>query len=259
MSAKRVILFHQDKVEARSRVRELKKAGYKSEWQAVSPQALRALREDPPAAVIIDLTRAPSQGRDIGIYIRHHKTTRKIAIVFVSGEPEKVSRIKSQLPDATYAQWRGIKSALRHAIQSVPAVPVAPKSLLAGYSTTPLAKKLGIRSGSIVVLVDAPRNVEKILVDLPEGVALKRRLSKNNDMMMWFVRSQRDMKARIRRIVPKVGNGGLWIVWPKKVPRISSDLSQDIVRRIGLSAGLVDYKVCAIDETWAGLKFARRR
>jgi hypothetical protein len=256
---KRVILLHSDPDKVGPHIRELKKTGYNVELQSVSPQALRALRENPPAAVIIDLTRAPSQGRDIGIYIRHHKTTRKVAVVFVSGEPEKVARIKRHLPDATFARWRGIKSALRHAIQSPPAVPIAPKSLLAGYSTTPLAKKLGIKPESIVVLIDAPRNIEKILFNLPKGVMLKRRFIKNNDMMIWFVRSQKDMKARIRQMFPKVGNGGLWIVWPKKVSRIPSDLSQDIVRRIGLSVGLVDYKVCAVDETWAGLKFARRR
>jgi len=259
MSAQRVILFHQDKVEARSRVRELKKAGYKSEWQAVSPQALRALRENPPAAIIIDLTRASGQGRDIGIYIRHYKATRNIPIVFVNGEPEKVARIKKHLPDATFAEWRGIKVALKRAIERPPAAPIIPKSLLAGYSTTPPARKLGIKPKSVVVLINAPCNVEKILPDLQEGVVIKRRLSKNNDMIIWFVESQRDMQRRIRKIVSMIGNGCIWIAWPKKNSVIPFDLSQKDVRAIGLNAGLVDYKVCSIDETWAGLKFARRK
>jgi len=259
MSAQRVILFHQDKVEARSRVRELKKAGYKSEWQAVSPQALRALRENPPAAIIIDLTRASGQGRDIGIYIRHYKATRNIPIVFVNGEPEKVARIKKHLPDATFAEWRGIKVALKRAIESPPAAPIIPKSLLAGYSTTPLARKLGIKPKSVVVLISAPRDIENFLPDLPEDVILKSRLNTNNDMMMWFVRSREDMKRCIEEIASCVSDGGLWIVWPKKESNISSDLSQKDVRAIGLNAGLVDYKVCSIDETWAGLKFARRK
>jgi len=258
MHTKRVIFFPGDPVEAKSQIRELKKIGYKVEWQSVNPQVLRDIRENPPAAVIIDLTRAPGQGRDIGIYIRHHKATRKVAVVFVNGEPEKVTRIKKHLPDAVYTEWRGIQNSLKRAIAHPPMKPRVPKSLLAGYSDTPLAKKLGIKPRSIVVLVDAPRNIGKVLIDLPKDVVLKRRLSKNNDMMIWFVRSQKDTRGRIREIASRVGNGGLWIVWPKKVSSISSDLSQKDVREIGLSVGLVDYKVCAIDKTWAGLKFARR-
>ena len=91
MHTKRVILFHRDSHEAESRIRELEKTGYKVDCQTVGLHTLRNIRENPPAAVIIDLTRAPSQGRDIGIYVRHHKSTREVAVVFVSGEPEKRS------------------------------------------------------------------------------------------------------------------------------------------------------------------------
>ena len=259
MQTKRLILFHQDTVEAVSRVRELKRAGYKIERRKAGPLALRDIRENSPAAVIIDLSRAPNQGRDIGIYIRHYKSTRNIPIVFVNGEPEKVARIKKHLPDATFAEWNEIRDALKRAIRHPPAKPCAPKSLLAGYSDTPLVKKLGIKPKSAVVFINVPCNVEKILPDLPEGVVIRRRLRKKSDMIIWFVELQRDMQRRIRKIVSMIGNGCIWIAWPKKNSVIPSDLSQKTVRDVGLDAGLVDYKVCSIDETWSGLKFARRK
>jgi hypothetical protein len=238
---------------------KLKRFGYRIEWEKVNPGILRDIRDKPPVAVVIDLTRAPTQGRDVGVYIRHHKTTRKTPIVFINGGEERVARAKELLPDAVYTEWKGIRKALKWAIAHPPAEPHVPKSLLAGYSGSPLVKKLGIEPKSRVVLIDAPLNFERILVDLPEGVILRRRLSKGSDMMIWFVKSRKTLTKRIKRIAPMVGKGGLWITWPKQVSRIHSDLSQKKVREVGLSNGLVDYKVCAIDGNWSGLKFARRR
>lgn len=259
MDAKRVRLFHSDAGEAKSRVRELKTFGYRVEWTRVGPEVLRNIRKKPPAAFIIDLARAPAQGRDIGIYIRHHKATRYIPIVFVNGAAEKATRVRKHLPDAIYTEWYGIKKALEQAIMHPAAQPRVPKSLFAAYAGTPLVKKLGIKPHDVVLLIDAPSDFPKVLVDLPEGVVLKGRLSSKNDLAIWFVKSQGVLNRRIKKITRVVGQGGLWIVWPKSSSGISSDLTQTVVRQAGLGVGLVDYRVCAVDQIWSGLKFAVRK
>ena len=256
---KRVCLFHRHPGEVDKKVRELRSAGYGIEYPGISPASLLSLKKRPPTAVIIDLTHAPSQGRDIGIYLRHYKATRHVPIVFVGGTREKVAQVRAHIPDAVYTEWRTVRSALKSAIAHPVQHPVAPDSLLAGYSGTPLVKKLGIKPETTVTLIDAPPDFEKLLVSLPDGVKLRRRLSSQNDLIIWFVRPRRILQNRVADISGKVGNSGLWIVWPKKSSRVSSGLSQAAVREAGLNSGLVDYKVCAIDQTYAGLKFSVRK
>jgi hypothetical protein len=255
----RVRLIHWKASEAEERAARLRAAGYDVAFDALDADSLRELRQDPPAAVVIDLARLPSQGRDVALAIRHYKTTRHVPLLFVGGDPDKVSRIQEHLPDAVYTTWSRIRSSLKRAIAHPPAVTVVPQSLLAGYSGKPLAGKLGIRANSVVALVDAPRGFEKILGELPEGVTLRRQASGSRDLTLWFTRSRKDLERDIERMVPRAEKGGLWIVWPKKTSRLASDLTQGVVRGVGLAAGLVDYKVSAIDATWAGLRFTRRR
>jgi hypothetical protein len=254
-----VRMFHWNAIEAKKRLKELRGCGYDVLYDPLSPAVLKDLKSDPPAAILIDLSRLPSQGRDVGIYIRHHKTTRNVPIVFVGGKREKVARVKRQLPDAVYTEWASVESALRRAITQPPKTPIAPASVLAGYSGAPLVKKLGIKPNSVVLLMSAPRDFEKKLETLPRGVIIRRRLSRNNDLIIWFVKSENVLNRNIKKLKSRVGRGGMWIVWPKKSSKVQSDLSQTIVRKVGLSSGLVDYKICAVDSTWTGLKFALRK
>jgi CheY-like chemotaxis protein len=256
---KRVLLFHRKPAEINNDLSALRNYGYRVEVADASPSALRSMRDNPPAAVIIDLTHAPSGGRDVGIYVRHYRSTRLVPIIFVGGTPEKVAKVKEHIPDAVYTEWRTVRRDLKHAILHPPVAPVAPDSLLAGYAGTPLVKKLGINPNTVITLIDAPRDFDRLLVSMPAGVKLQRRLSQRNDLIIWFVKSQKMLQDRMTDIFQGVGNAGIWIVWPKKSSHIPSDLSQKSVREKGLSAGLVDYKVCAIDKTWAGLKFSVRK
>ena len=129
---------------------------------------------------------------------------------------------------------------------------------MAGYSGTPLVKKLGIKENAVVALVGAPRDFEKTLGRLPGGVTLRRRAGSRADLTLWFAKSARDLEGRIARMAASIGRDGLWIAWPKKASGVVTDLSEGLVRRSGLATGLVDYKICAIDATWSGLRFARR-
>lgn len=129
----------------------------------------------------------------------------------------------------------------------------------AGYSGTPLPKKLGIRPGDVVRLIDAPEDFERILVPLPDGVTLRRGLRGRADMTLCFLRSRLELHRRIGRMAEEAQSGGLWLAWPKKSSGVVTDIAENDVRNAGLRAGLVDFKICAIDGTWSGLRFAPRR
>jgi hypothetical protein len=130
---------------------------------------------------------------------------------------------------------------------------------MAGYSSTPLAKKLGIKEGSRIALVNAPKNFQSELGELPDGVEFITRPTKSLDIILLFVLTERVLAREFSRLAEKlVTNGMIWIAWPKKSSGVTTDLSFERVQRIGLDVGLVDVKICAIDETWSGLKFVYR-
>lgn len=255
----RVRLIHWNASEAEERAKSLQAAGYEVDYGVLNSARLRKLKENPPNAVIIDLSRIPSQGRDVALGIRMYKATRYVPLVFVEGVPQKVARVKEQLPDAVYTTWDEIDSALAHAIAHPLADPIVPKSLMDGYSGTPLPKKLGIRANAVVALVNAPEGFEETLGELPEGALLCREIRDQPDVTLWFTRSREELQRRVEQMGEYAATGGLWIAWPKKSSGVVSDLSQTVVREVGLAAGLVDFKVCAIDATWSGLRFTRRK
>jgi hypothetical protein len=255
----RVRLIHWKEQEAEKRANWLRDAGYDVVFETFSQATLRALAEDPPDAILIDLGRLPSQGRDIAVGLRTRKATRYVPLVFVGGHPEKVARVREILPDAAYVQWDQAGDILSDAIARAPADPVVPDSVFAGYAGTPLPKKLGIRENSLVVLINAPQGFEQTLGDLPPNVTLDRTASERPDVTLWFVTTCGELKQEIEPNGAYAESGSLWIIWPKRTSGVDSDLTQTIVRKTGLAAGLVDYKVASIDETWSGLRFTRRK
>ena len=130
---------------------------------------------------------------------------------------------------------------------------------MAGYSGTPLAKKLGIKEGCRIAIINAPNDFESTLEQLPSGVEFVKRPTKALDIILLFVLTERALARDFAKLAARLNaNGMIWIAWPKKSSGVSTDLSFERVQRIGLDAGLVDVKICAIDETWSGLKFVYR-
>jgi hypothetical protein len=257
---KRVRLVHWNESEAGERASTLASLGYDVRWELSDPGTLlKQLKADPPEAVVIDLGRSPAMGRDVGVALRVAAPTRRVPLVFAGGAPEKVVRIQAVLPDAEYAAWNDIALALEAAWKRDLADPVVPSSVLAGYSGTPLPKKLGIKAGARVVLAGAPEGFEETLGELPSGIRLQRRFAADAELILWFVRSKAELARGIRKWAGRVGRDGIWILWPKKTGALKSDLTQKDVRRTGLDNELVDFKICAVDETWSGLKFAVRK
>jgi CheY-like chemotaxis protein len=256
----RLVVFHPKPEEVAVGVATLRKAGHDVEalWPDGMP-GLAPLRKDPPDAIVIDLARQPSQGRALATALRQLKPTRSVPLAFIEGDPEKTARVKAALPDAVYTTWRGIRGAVRRALTARPKAPVVPGTM-DGYSGTPLPRKLGVRNGSAVALLGAPAGFEAALDPLPEGATVRRDARRVANVILLFVRSRADLERRLVPASRKMGEpGALWVVWPKKTSGLATDLGQAEVRAFGLGSGLVDYKIAAIDATWSGLCFARRR
>jgi hypothetical protein len=129
----------------------------------------------------------------------------------------------------------------------------------AGYSGTPLVKKLGFKEGFRAALMNAPQNFSDELIDLPTGVEFVSSARGSFDLVLLFVEGQADLLKSFAKLAARLAPAGmLWVAWRKKSSGAQTDLSENVVRETGLEAGLVDTKVCAINETWSGLRFVRR-
>jgi hypothetical protein len=130
---------------------------------------------------------------------------------------------------------------------------------MAGYSKRTLVDKLGIRPSTRVVALSAPPTYASLLGALPTGSSLHSKLPAASGFIHQFARTRHDLAADFPRLARALTDtGALWISWPKRASGVETDLSENIVREIGLKEGLVDVKVCAVDQVWSGLKFVRR-
>lgn len=131
----------------------------------------------------------------------------------------------------------------------------------AGYSGTPLPRKLGIRENHRAVLIGAPAGFESQLAQMPDGVRLSRGLrgTRDIDVVLLFCRMRTDLMRNFDKCRARLAPAaGLWVAWPKKASAVESDLSEGVIREFGLAGGLVDNKICAIDPTWSALRFVIR-
>ena len=130
---------------------------------------------------------------------------------------------------------------------------------MAGYSGTPLAKKIGIKEGSRVALVNAPKDFQFEPKELPDNVEFMKGSAKSLDIIVFFVTTEQALAKDFSKLAARLSaNGMIWIAWPKKSSGVATDLTFNRVQTIGLDAGLVDVKICAVDDTWSGLKFVYR-
>jgi hypothetical protein len=132
--------------------------------------------------------------------------------------------------------------------------------MAAGYSGTPLAKKLGIKPGQRLSAPGAPSNYKKLLAPLPDGVDITARVSKTTELVHLFTRSKAELAKNLEawlKVLPP--DAAIWISWPKKTSKVPTDITEDTIRAVALPMGLVDVKVCAVDETWSGLKLVLRK
>ena len=149
----RVRLIHVNGPEGRECKRRLESLGFETDFDEFGPGMIRALGAELPDAFVIDLSRSPSSGRQVGMGIRTRKSTRTVPLVFVDGDPEKVAKLKTLLPDATYTTWARLKTAIPRAIGKPPKAPIVPPSSI--YPGKPTVEKLGVKAGMRVAILGA--------------------------------------------------------------------------------------------------------
>jgi hypothetical protein len=131
---------------------------------------------------------------------------------------------------------------------------------MAGYSGTPLARKLGIKPGSSVFAQGAPTDYEQLLAPMPEGVRVQSAADKETDVAHLFSASKAELAAALKRTLRHLRpDAALWVSWPKKASKVPTDITEDVIRELAFPLGLVDVKVCAVDDVWSGLKLVLRK
>lgn len=254
---KTVRLVHWNEDEGLERQRQLEALGFETAFDfGGGTIILRELRANPPDAVVIDLTRLASHGREIARTLRGSKATRHLPLVFVGGEPEKVKLTKALLPDATYTTWGKAKTAIATAIAKPVKNPVNPGDLM---SARPTVLKLGVKSGFKVALLASPKGFADTLKPLPANVVFTARADKTVDLFLCFCKTARELQAQLLALQGIADRQTAWLIWPKKASGVKSDLDGNIVRNTGLASGWVDFKVCSVDDTWSGLAFKRKK
>lgn len=132
--------------------------------------------------------------------------------------------------------------------------------MTAGYSGTPLAKKLGLNEATRLHVVNEPTEYRDLLGDLPTGLCRDPRLSKSTTVIHLFVETRKDLERSLAAVRTKMSpTAAIWVSWPKKASRIKTDVTEDTIRDVALPLGLVDIKVCAVNEIWSGLKVVIRK
>ena len=250
-----VRLFHWRASEARELIGLLEGAGYGVLYHdRTQAPSVREIKESGVCAIVIDLSRLPSHGRNVAAWIRGTKSIQHIPLVFAGGDPEKVAAIRQEIPDAAYVSHARLAAALTHvkALEN----PVVPRQMMAPNPKRTTAQKLGIKDGAKLRLIDPPNRYESIIGETPGDVEVTEDPSDASAITLWFVHDAGEFEAGLPKRRGMAAKGRLWIIWRK---RRGDGLNGDHVRRSALKVGLVDYKICALDETWSGMLFAMKK
>lgn len=244
----------------------LRRAGYRV--IADPPQnaggMVRYFRELAPDAVVIDLDRLPSHGRELGLSLRASKSTCHLPLVFAGGIPAKIETVRAAIPDAIFTLWDdGIASVIRLAMTQPSPPRLRSRELPPRTGPGALERKLDIKPRSHFIIVSVNRNddawLNELLTCIPEGAVQQRRIDASTTLALFPVAARSNLLRAFEQarssLPPKAS---LWIVHPKQTSALAADFNQDDVREAGLAHGFVDYKVCAVDKDWSALKFARR-
>lgn len=252
---RRIRLLSSNAPEAAIILKLLRGAKFQVEYDAeFRPALFRVWREDPPSAFVIDLSRLPSQGREIGIALRQSPRTRPVPIIFVNGETDKVKAIRAVLPDTAYCTTEALVEALKVA-QPVPNA-IQPAAMMERYASRTAIQKLGITEKSSVVLINPPRNVAAVLDHLPHGSQF---VEGDGDVILCFAHSADELRAAMSDLRKLAAKTKLWILWRKKNAPGHAGVTEPLVRETGRDLGLVDYKICSVDKTWSAMLFARKK
>jgi hypothetical protein len=252
----RVRLFHWKTEGAAPLIAQLEAAGFWVDYEE-KISSFRRIRESPTDIFAIDLSLRPSHGRELAIALRGHKATHHIPIVFVGGEAAKVKDVRRVLPDAAYSSSARLVSALRRAKPL--ARPHVPPQMMERYAGRPAAQKLGIAKDARVAVVDPPADYVRAIGKLPDGASFAEQDWSECTLTLWFMHDFPSLQAALPELRKTAARGRLWILWRKGQKGSRKELDGGIVRSAASEAGLVDYKICSVNDAWSGMAFAIRK
>ena len=253
-------LLHWKASEAAGILDQLRKADYSVDYdEQYSPALMKQWRESPPDAFVIDLSRLPSHGREIAIALRRSSKMRHVPVVFTNGADEKIEKTRALLPDASYCTSKNLISCLKQIINKPVIHPVQPVSMMDRYGSRSVAQKLGVKSGSTIMLIDPPRDFAKISANFPIGIQFEGDNGGRSDVTLCFIHTIDDLGPTLSRIRTLAANTKLWILWRKKSSPQHAGVTEPLVRSTAIDLGLVDYKICSVSESWSAMAFARKK
>jgi CheY-like chemotaxis protein len=249
----RVLIVQFNPAESSTLAARVEREGFTPEpYVQRGTKGFRYLKTAPPDAILIDLTSMPFYGRWMGSQFRSSKPLRSIPLVFLEGDPEKTAVARRQFPDATFTSWNKIAAQLRKAIANPLSQPVSPD-----IYDSPLVTKLRIRQGTAVALLNAPEDFS--IGTLPEKVRIVRRLG-DTSVILNFVRSAAILSRDFPKLAAAVEPGRtLWICWPKRSSKQSTDLTMPRIREMCQPYNLTDTKVVSLNAKWSAMALSRRR
>lgn len=260
MAGKRVHVIHWRPAEAENLLQAVRAAGVQVSFcdDPAPPNVARQIREAAPEVVVIDLSRLPSHGKEVAVWLRNRKATRAVPLVFVGGNAEKTAKVRALLPDAIYTDLSGIAAVLKGLPTPLAsAEPVAPLPMMQRYGNRTAAEKMGVKPGMKIAVMDAPRDYPAVLGDLPEGSELiEEPAAGAHDVTIWFAHDPEGLLMALPKMARMAGRTKLWVLWKKGS---KNGITQNFVREAGIEAGLVDYKICSVNGVWSGIAFARSK
>ncbi len=256
------MLIHCKKSEAAAHLHTLTDAGYQVECEErFRPGLMKEWRRSSPEAFVIDLSRLPSHGREIAIAIRNSAALRTIPIVFCAGDPDKVSALRELLPDAVYCELPKLAFAVKKALVAPPTQPVKPPAMMDRYKSRSAAEKLGLKKGNSVALIHAPRDVERIIGLVPEDVNLIETETglASAQLHLCFVHRPEELFTVLSNLRDIARQSKLWILWRKGGNAVAGEVTEKLARQHALDLGLVDYKICSVNDVWTAMLFTLKR
>lgn len=251
-----VRVIHWKEAEAGPLLAACRAAGFATEYLEGDGGAIcRAVRTKPPDVIAIDLSRLPSHGREVAVWLRNQKGTRHIPIVFIGGEPAKTASVRALLPDATYCELPKLPAALKKLTKPSAAKSfITPPHVMDRYREKSAAEKLGITASARVAVIDTPRDFPGLLGTLPAGVGFQEDPA---PLTLWFLHDREGLMDSLREMRALASKTKLWLLWRKG--SAGAGLTQNALREATNAVGLVDYKICAVDGRWSAMLFARRK
>jgi hypothetical protein len=251
----RVRVIHWKAAEAAPLIDACRNAGFEVHYDAGgATTVMRAVRTNVPDAFVIDLSRLPSHGREVAIWIRRAKSTRLVPLVFVGGEASKVTAIRELLPDAGYCEIGKLPTTLKRVMRTTRNSPAVPPGIMERAREKPAVQKLGIETGAAVAVIEPPRDFPGLLGNLPDPVEFK---DSNAPVTLWFVHDTESLLFNLRGMRAIAARTRLWLLWRKGTT--GSGLTQNFLRQSAREVGLVDYKICSVNPRWSAMLFTRKK